>query len=180
MIFIFKTEKQMDAMVELLMNNTECCNYQLLAEDSFTAINQELSLTPDQPDYQLLSKFMKPINNPIVQQLIDQYVVLNSDLYSVEEASLLFRRNILCAKTGHYCMFNHDLVSYFVYYPDTHQNYIEILCNQLKPLQQNILQMRSEMVYILFNLKEQKEELKNISISLEMNLLEIGNFELIV
>lgn len=67
----------------------------------------------DDPSLRPLSKFMRPITingggniaarlQHIVAELLDEFVVLDSDAYTLHEAAQLTRRNVICARSGRF------------------------------------------------------------------------------
>lgn len=77
--------------------------HSIVSAERYRSISAPLGL-PLCPDrgFRCLTDYLQPIGCDVVQQMLDQFIVIDTDDYTIEEAVLVFRRHVICARTGFY------------------------------------------------------------------------------
>lgn len=101
---IFKTNSSVVSLLKIFEHqHPRIANYRMISMERYRSVKLPLGL-PLQPQHGicLLTDFMNPITSGVVQQLLEEFIVIDTDAYTVEEAVNIFRRNVICARTGCY------------------------------------------------------------------------------
>lgn len=108
LIAIFKTNSSLDSIAKLLKER--CLTYEshrLISIERYQSVNLPLGL-PMCPvrGISLLTDYLNPITCDVVLDMLNSFIVINTDAYTVEEAAGIFQRHVICANTGLYKYYN--------------------------------------------------------------------------